>query len=65
MTTGSPEGVKTPKTPTAKSTSDPPVLLKGPDKHSPIVPNSKVSFRVGLSRKARIPPLLKVVRKKQ
>ncbi|KAL1985394.1 hypothetical protein VTN96DRAFT_7955 [Rasamsonia emersonii] len=36
---------------------------KGPDKHSPIARTSKVPFRVGLSRKARIAPLLKVVRK--
>ncbi|KAL2002973.1 hypothetical protein VTN02DRAFT_5382 [Thermoascus thermophilus] len=36
---------------------------KGPTKHSPISTTSKVPFRVGLSRKARIAPLLKVVRK--
>ncbi|KAN0084879.1 hypothetical protein V8E54_001346 [Elaphomyces granulatus] len=36
---------------------------KGPDKHSPIPKTSKAPFRVGLSRKARIAPLLKVVRK--
>lgn len=38
-------------------------IIKGPDKHSPIARTSKVPFRVGLSRKARIAPLLKVVRK--
>ncbi|OJJ44928.1 hypothetical protein ASPZODRAFT_134353 [Penicilliopsis zonata CBS 506.65] len=36
---------------------------KGPDKHSPISGTSKVPFRVGLSRRARIAPLLRVVRK--
>lgn len=36
---------------------------KGPDKHSPISTTSKVPFRVGLSRKAKIAPLLKVIRK--
>ncbi|KAL1971339.1 hypothetical protein VTN77DRAFT_291 [Rasamsonia byssochlamydoides] len=60
----SPASEKTP-------TSNTPVLhgssttaaAKGPDKHSPIARTSKVPFRVGLSRKARIAPLLKVVRK--
>ncbi|RAK73246.1 uncharacterized protein BO72DRAFT_247085 [Aspergillus fijiensis CBS 313.89] len=36
---------------------------KGPDKHSPISSSSKVPFRVGLSRRARIAPLLKVVKR--
>ena len=36
---------------------------KGPNKHSPISKTSKAPFRVGLSRRARITPLLKVVRK--
>ncbi|WEW56892.1 hypothetical protein PRK78_002349 [Emydomyces testavorans] len=36
---------------------------KGPDKHSPITVNKKVSYRVGLSRKAKIAPLLKIIRK--
>lgn len=44
---------ETPKKPT----------VKGPDKHSPIAVTAKVAYRVGLSRKARIAPLLKVVRK--
>lgn len=35
----------------------------GPDKHSPISGTSKVPYRVGLSRRARIAPLLKVVRR--
>ncbi|EZF31554.1 hypothetical protein TMEN_8984 [Trichophyton mentagrophytes] len=45
--------VETPKKP----------AVKGPDKHSPISVTAKVAYRVGLSRKARIAPLLKVVRK--
>ncbi len=37
---------------------------KGPTKHSPINPTGgKVKYRVGLSRRAAIPPLLKMVRK--
>ncbi|KAJ5584957.1 uncharacterized protein N7459_004757 [Penicillium hispanicum] len=36
---------------------------KGPIKHSPISSTSKVPYRVGLSRRARIAPLLKIVRK--
>lgn len=35
---------------------------KGPDKHSPIA-SSKVAYRVGLSKRARIEPLLRIVRK--
>ena len=35
---------------------------KGPDKHSPLN-SGRVSYRVGLSRRARIEPLLKIVRK--
>ncbi|KAF3490837.1 uncharacterized protein GIQ15_00354 [Arthroderma uncinatum] len=38
-------------------------VSKGPDKHSPITITTKVAYRVGLSRKARIAPLLKIVRK--
>lgn len=37
-------------------------LIKGPDKHSPLA-SSKVAYRVGLSKKARIEPLLRIVRK--
>ena len=36
---------------------------KGPSKHSPIAGTSKVPYRVGLSRRARIAPLLKIIRK--
>lgn len=35
---------------------------KGPDKHSPIN-SGKVAYRVGLSKRARIEPLLRIVRK--
>lgn len=35
---------------------------KGPDKHSPLN-SGKVPYRVGLSKKARIEPLLRIVRK--
>lgn len=37
-------------------------LSKGPDKHSPIS-SGKVSYRVGLSKRQRIAPLLRIVRK--
>ena len=37
---------------------------RGPTKHSPINPTGgKVKYRVGLSRRATIPPLLKILRK--
>lgn len=35
----------------------------GPTKHSPIAGTSKVPYRVGLSRRARIAPLLKIIRR--
>ncbi|KAJ9193810.1 hypothetical protein DTO021D3_7336 [Paecilomyces variotii] len=60
--------IPTPQTPTAKP-HDPTACTsqntktKGPDKHSPITSTSKVPYRVGLSRRARIAPLLKIVRK--
>ncbi|KAK2754844.1 hypothetical protein FQN54_006737 [Arachnomyces sp. PD_36] len=40
-----------------------PASLKGPDKHSPISTTGSVPYRVGLSRRANIAPLLKIVRK--
>ncbi|KAL5364897.1 hypothetical protein BJX96DRAFT_158183 [Aspergillus floccosus] len=46
------------QTPDPSSTSN-----KGPTKHSPISTTSKVPYRVGLSRRARIAPLLKIVRR--
>ena len=48
-----------PETPHRNTTPAPP---KGPDKHSPIS-SGKVAYRVGLSKKARIAPLLRMVRK--
>ncbi len=48
----------TPETP-RKSTMP---ASKGPDKHSPIS-SGKVAYRVGLSKRARIAPLLRIVRK--
>ncbi|KAL4898135.1 hypothetical protein BDV59DRAFT_166261 [Aspergillus ambiguus] len=47
-----------PQTPDPSSASN-----KGPTKHSPISTTSKVPYRVGLSRRARIAPLLKIVRR--
>ena len=47
------------KPPPVPSTPNKP---KGPDKHSPLQ-SSKVRYRVGLSKRARIEPLLRVVRK--
>ena len=47
-----------PETPHKSTTPAP----KGPDKHSPIS-IGKVSYRVGLSKRARIAPLLRIVRK--
>ena len=47
-----------PETPHKPSTPAP----KGPDKHSPIS-MGKVAYRVGLSKRARIAPLLRIVRK--
>ena len=47
-----------PETPHKPTTRAP----KGPDKHSPIS-SGKVAYRVGLSKRARIAPLLRIVRK--
>ena len=47
-----------PETPHKSTTPAP----KGPDKHSPIS-SGKVAYRVGLSKRARIAPLLRIVRK--
>lgn len=47
-----------PATPSKATTASP----KGPTKHSPIN-SGKVSYRVGLSKRARIEPLLRIVRK--
>ena len=47
-----------PETPRKSTTPAP----KGPDKHSPIS-SGKVAYRVGLSKRARIAPLLRIMRK--
>ncbi|KAL9036039.1 MAG: hypothetical protein Q9214_006310 [Letrouitia sp. 1 TL-2023] len=47
-----------PQTPSRAETT----VQKGPDKHSPLN-SGKMAYRVGLSRRQRIPPLLRVVRK--
>ncbi|KAJ5604121.1 hypothetical protein N7537_007077 [Penicillium hordei] len=54
---------QTPSKPDAASVNTPQNAGKGPDKHSPISARSGVPYRVGLSKKARIAPLLKMVRK--
>ena len=61
LTTTGPESPEKqpPPTPDPRESSD-----RGPTKHSPINPTGgKVKYRVGLSRRAAIPPLLKIVRK--
>lgn len=50
---GTPEKHIDPQTPASK----------GPGKHSPISSTSKVPYRVGLSKKARIAPLLKIIKR--
>ena len=50
--------IVTPQTPHKSTTPAP----KGPDKHSPIS-IGKVAYRVGLSKRARIAPLLRILRK--
>ncbi|KAJ5200631.1 hypothetical protein N7491_008563 [Penicillium cf. griseofulvum] len=54
---------QTPSKPDAASINKPQNAGKGPDKHSPISARSGVPYRVGLSKRARITPLLKMVRK--
>ncbi|KAJ6024170.1 hypothetical protein N7540_004967 [Penicillium herquei] len=49
-----------PSTPIAGNSTN---ARKGLSKHSPISSTSKVPYRVGLSKRARIAPLLKIVRK--
>ncbi len=48
--------------PAPQPPATPPAQKKGPDKHSPLQ-SGKVRYRVGLSKKARIAPLLRVVPK--
>lgn len=54
---------QTPSKPDVASINTPQNTSKGPDKHSPISARSGVPYRVGLSKRARIAPLLKMVRK--
>ncbi|KAL4779026.1 hypothetical protein BJX76DRAFT_106583 [Aspergillus varians] len=51
--------LETPQKPTDPKTPS----TKGPGKHSPISSTGKVPYRVGLSKKARIAPLLKIVKR--
>ncbi|KAF7588972.1 hypothetical protein BBP40_004974 [Aspergillus hancockii] len=51
-----------PKTPSTSTDDSGKVSSKGPGKHSPIS-TGKVPYRVGLSRRARIAPLLKIVKR--
>jgi hypothetical protein len=53
---------KPPETPQKRTDSKTP-SVKGPGKHSPISSTSKVPYRVGLSKKARIAPLLKIIKR--
>ncbi|KAJ5559019.1 hypothetical protein N7461_002991 [Penicillium sp. DV-2018c] len=62
-TTAVPLPPQTPPKPNAKAVNTPVNAGKGPDKHSPISARSAVPYRVGLSKRARIAPLLKMVRK--
>ncbi|KAJ5952838.1 uncharacterized protein N7479_011251 [Penicillium vulpinum] len=54
---------QTPLKSDAASVNTPQNTGKGPNKHSPISARSGVPYRVGLSKRARIAPLLKMVRK--
>ncbi|KAL4863991.1 hypothetical protein BDV12DRAFT_176829 [Aspergillus spectabilis] len=51
-----------PETPQKLTASETP-SNKGPGKHSPISSTSKVPLRVGLSKRARIAPLLKIIKR--
>ncbi len=60
----SPEKQQPPLPPPTPQPKSNPNSDKSPIKHSPINPTGgKVKYRVGLSRRAAIPPLLKIVRK--
>ena len=56
------ENDEAPATP-QKAGKAPETPARGPTKHSPISSTSRVPYRVGLSRRARIAPLLKVVKR--
>ncbi|PWY91762.1 hypothetical protein BO94DRAFT_379082 [Aspergillus sclerotioniger CBS 115572] len=57
------EEEQTPDTHQETTPTTPLKPTKGPTKHSPISSTSKVPYRVGLSRRARIAPLLKIVKR--
>ncbi|KAL4803838.1 hypothetical protein BDV18DRAFT_39890 [Aspergillus unguis] len=57
-----PEPEQPPETP-QKGTDPKTPAIKGPGKHSPISSTSKVPYRVGLSKRARIAPLLKIIKR--
>ncbi|KAL3479300.1 hypothetical protein BJX99DRAFT_222342 [Aspergillus californicus] len=56
--TRTPQPPETPQKPTGPQTPS----IKGPGKHSPIS-TCKVPYRVGLSKRARIAPLLKIIKR--
>lgn len=60
-TTESPSPTKA-QPPPPQTPQKPNMDVKGPDKHSPLN-SGKVAYRVGLSKRARIEPLLRVLRK--
>ena len=61
--TASVETPQTPSKPDAGPVNTPKNAGKGLEKHSPISARGGVPYRVGLSKRARIAPLLKMVRK--
>ncbi|CEL09476.1 hypothetical protein ASPCAL12611 [Aspergillus calidoustus] len=52
-----------PETPSMPTTDPKTPSGKGPGKHSPISSTCKVPYRVGLSKRARIAPLLKIIKR--
>ncbi|CAG7953609.1 unnamed protein product [Penicillium olsonii] len=62
-TTTSAAEPQTPSKPDAGSVNTPKNTGNGPARHSPISARGGVPYRVGLSKRARIAPLLKIVRK--
>ncbi|KAJ0424869.1 hypothetical protein BJY00DRAFT_224900 [Aspergillus carlsbadensis] len=57
------ELVQPPETPPKPSTEPKTPSANGPGKHSPISSTCKVPYRVGLSKRARIAPLLKIIKR--
>jgi hypothetical protein len=52
-----------PETPSMPTTDPKTPSANGPGKHSPISSTCKVPYRVGLSKRARIAPLLKIIKR--